>query len=123
MGCLLRLGCLFVLLCVGVVAWLTHDKWIARVSGTPPTVSSTPVWEPLTPEAGERGHPALEALAKPTRPVFENLHAGEVGSYVFHSVAKTIPTTPGSAQAAGSWDALFVRALVPLRALPRTGPL
>src|SRR5260221_6899060 len=101
MGCLLRLGCLFVLLFVGVVAWLTHDKWIARVSGTPPTVSSTPVWEPLTPEAGERGPPALEALAKPTRPVFEKLHAGGRASYVFPSVAETIPSTPGKAPAAG----------------------
>src|SRR5260221_4840749 len=123
MGCLLRLGCLFVLLCVGVGAWLTHDKWIARVSGTPPTVSSTPVWEPLTPEAGERGHRALEALAKPTGPVFENLHAGGVASYVFQSVAETISTTAGSAQAAGICDAPVVRAVVAGRALTRTRAL
>src|SRR5260221_9872530 len=113
MGCLLRLGCLFVLLCVGVVAWLTHDKWIARVSGTPPTVSSTPVWEPLTPEAGERGHRALEALAEPNGPGFENLHAGRVASDVFPLGAKSVPTTADRAQAAGIGDALFARAAVP----------
>ncbi|HEX9485114.1 MAG TPA: hypothetical protein VF929_11065 [Gemmatimonadaceae bacterium] len=123
MGCLLRLGCLFVLLCVGVVAWLTHEKWIVHVTGTPPAVATAPVWEPLTPEAGERGHRAIEALAKPTGPVFENLHAGEVASYVFQSVAKTIPTTADSAQAAVIGDALFVRAVVPVRALTGTGAL
>src|SRR5260221_12604620 len=110
MGCLLRLGCLFVLLFVGVVAWLTHDKWIARVSGTPPTVSSTPVWEPLTPEAGKRGHRAIGALAKPTGPMFENPHSGEVASYRFQSGAETSPTTAGRPQAGVMGDALFMRA-------------
>lgn len=123
MGCLLRLGCLFVLACVAVVAWLTHDKWIVHVTGTPPAVATAPVWEPLTPAAGERGRRAIEALSTPTGPVFENLHAGEVASYVFQSVAKTIPTTADSAQAAVIGDVLYVRAVVPVRALTGSGAI
>ena len=55
MGCLFRTGCFIVLLCVAVVAWFTRDRWMSRIAGTPPVVARGPVWEPLTPEAGERG--------------------------------------------------------------------
>ena len=54
MGCIARLGCLVVLVCLGVAAWFTRDKWMSKVTGSAPTttaVSTAPVWEPLTPEA------------------------------------------------------------------------
>src|SRR5258708_35436391 len=96
MGCLLRLGCLFVLLCVGVVAWLTHEKWIVHVTGTPPAVAAAPVGGPLTPEAGGRGHRAIEALAKPTGPGFENLHAGDGGASGFPPCGAPVHTPTSS---------------------------
>jgi hypothetical protein len=123
MGCIFRLGCLIVLLCVAVAAWFTRDRWMSRITGTPPAVATGPVWEPLTPEAGERGRRAITSLSTNSGPVFENLHGNEVASYVFQSVAKTIPTSADSAEAAVIGDALFVRAIVPVKALAGSGVL
>src|SRR3954466_11454393 len=117
MGCLVRMGCLIVLLCVAVAAWFTRDRWMSRISGTPPVVATGPVWEPLNPTAGERGRRAITGLSSSSGPVFENLHANEVASYVFQSVAKTIPASADSAEAAVIGDALFVRAVVPVKAI------
>jgi hypothetical protein len=123
MGCLFRMGCLFVLVCAAIVGWFTRDRWMSRITGTAPVVATGPVWEPLTPEAGERGRNAVTALSQKTGPVFENLHANEVASYVFQSVAKTIPAGADSAEAAVIGDALFVRAVVPVKAIAGSGIL
>jgi hypothetical protein len=123
MGCLFRTGCFIVLLCVAVVAWFTRDRWMSRIAGTPPVVATGPVWEPLTPEAGERGRRAISSLSQKSGPVFENLRGNEVASYVFQSVAKTIPAGADSAEAAVIGDALFVRAIVPMKALAGSGVL
>ncbi len=123
MGCILRLGCMFVLLCLLVAAWFTRDRWMSRLSGSAPVVSTAPVWEPLTAEAGERGRRAVSALSSPSGPVFENLHASEVASYVLQAATKTIPATADSAEAAVIGDALYVRAVVPIKDIAGTGVL
>ena len=123
MGCLFRMGCLFVLLCAAIVGWFTRDRWMSRITGTAPVVAKAPVWEPLTPDAGERGRRAVASLSERSGPVFENLHANEVASYVFQSVAKTIPAGADSAEAAVIGDALFVRAIVPVKAIAGSGIL
>src|SRR3954470_22335748 len=110
MGCLVRMGCLIVLVCVAVAAWFTRDRWMSRISGSPPAGGTGPVWEPLNPTAGERGRRAITGLSSSSGPVFENLHANEVASYVFQSVAKTISAAAHRAEAAASGDALFGRA-------------
>ena len=123
MGCIARLGCLFVLAILAVCAWFTRDRWMSKVTSSPAAVSTAPVWEPLTPAAGARGKRAIESLSSNSGPVFANLHAGEVASYVFQTVGKTIPSTADSAEAAVIGDALYVRAVIPMKELAGSGIL
>jgi hypothetical protein len=123
MGCIARLGCLILLVCLAVGAWFTRDRWLPKITGKPVVTSAAPGWEPLTPEAGAAGKRKLEDLAKPSGPVFTNLSATEVASYVFQTLARTIPAKADSAEAAVIGDALFVRAIVPIRDIAGTGVL
>jgi len=123
MGCIARLGCLILLICVAVGAWLTRDRWLDKITGKPVVTSTASGWEPLTPEAGAIGKRKLDDLAKPSGPVFTNLSATEVASYVFQTLARTIPGKADSAEAAVIGDALFVRAVVPIRDIAGTGVL
>jgi hypothetical protein len=124
MGCIARLGCLVVLAVLAVFGWLNRDRWLHKVTGSQTTTTATgPVWEPLSPAAGERGRRAIEALARPSGPVFSNLTAGEVASYVFRSASGTLPTSADSVEAAVIGDALYVRAVLPMREIAGAGDL
>jgi hypothetical protein len=123
MGCIARLGCLTLLAVLAVCAWFTRDRWMSKVSGSAPVVSTTPVWEPLSPQAGARGQRAIEGLQSPTGPVFTNLRASEIASYVFQTVGHTLPTSADSVEAAVIGDALYVRAIVPVKDLAGSGAL
>lgn len=123
MGCIARLGCLILLVCLAIGAWFTRDRWLSKITGKPVVTRTASGWEPLTPEAGAAGKRKLDELAKPSGPVFTNLSATEVASYVFQTVARTIPATADSAEAAVIGDALFVRAVVPVREIAGTGVL
>ena len=123
MGCIARLGCLILLVCLAIGAWFTRDRWLHTITGKPAVTSTTSGWEPLTPEAGSAGKRKLDELAKPSGPVFTNLSATEVASYVFQTIARTIPATADSAEAAVIGDALFVRAVVPVREIAGSGVL
>ena len=123
MGCIARLGCLIVLAVLAVAAWFTRDRWMSKVTGNAPVVSTAPVWEPLTPQAGQRGKRAIESLSSSTGPVFANLRAGEIASYVFQTVGRTLPASADSVEAAVIGDALFVRAVIPVKDLAGSGVL
>jgi len=123
MGCIARLGCLILLVCLAIGAWFTRATWLPKITGKPVVTSAAPGWEPLTPEAGAAGKKKLDELARPSGPVFTNLSATEVASYVFQTVARTIPAQADSAEAAVIGDALFVRAVVPVREIAGTGVL
>ncbi len=124
MGCIARLGCLMVLCIAALVGWITRDRWMSKVPGAPAaSVATTPVWQPLTPAAGERGKRAIEAMQSPGGPVFANLTAAEIGSYVFQVVGKTLPSSSDSVRAAVIGDALYVSAIVPVKDLAGTGAL
>jgi hypothetical protein len=123
MGCIARIGCLIVLACLAFGAWVTRDRWVHKITGRPTVTSTAPGWEPLTPTAGAAGKRKLDELAKPSGPVFTNLSASEVASYVFQTVARTIPASADSAEAAVIGDALFVRAVLPVRDIAGTGVL
>jgi hypothetical protein len=55
--------------------------------------------------------------------VFSNLTAGEVASYVFQSASGTLPTSADSVEAAVIGDALYVRAVLPMREIAGSGAL
>jgi hypothetical protein len=123
MGCIARIGCLIVLVCLAIGAWITRDRWMHKITGRPAVTSTAPGWEPLTPTAGAAGKRKLDDLAKSSGPVFTNLSASEVASYVFQTVARTLPASADSAEAAVIGDALFVRAVVPVRDIAGSGVL
>jgi hypothetical protein len=124
MGCIARLGCLVLLALLAIAGWFTRDRWLSKVSSSPAPVTSTAsTWQPLSPAAGARGKRAIDDLAKPSGPVFSNLTASEVASYVFQSAAHTIPATADSAEAAVIGDVLYVRAVVPVKDVAGSGVL
>lgn len=124
MGCFARLGCLVMLALLAIGGWLTRDQWLHKIPGrsSAPAVAVTP-WQPLSPEAGSRGKRKIDGLQNPSGPVFANLSASEVASYVFQTVARTIPASADSAEAAVIGDALFVRAVIPVRDIAGSGVL
>src|SRR5437868_2856233 len=102
MGCLIRLGCLAVLVVAGVVGWFTRDRWMperfrARLSPPPAKVA---VWEPLTDVGADRTRAALMKLREPHGPVFQTLTGADVASYVFRELAKNLPGVADSIRAA-----------------------
>jgi hypothetical protein len=125
-----RFGCLLVLVLIAVAAWLTRDQWLhyipgsSRVASTTPSARTTePLWEPLSPAAAARGKRAIDALASPAGPVFANLRAAEIASYVFQSAGTALPAQTDSAEAAVIGDVLYVRAIVPMKAIASSGAL
>jgi hypothetical protein len=124
MGCMARLGCLVLLVLLAVCGWLTRDQWLPKLTGRAATTASMEsVWQPLSAEAGSRGKRKIDELSSPSGPVFTNLTASEVASYVFQTVARTIPASADSAEAAVVGDALYVRAVLPVREIAGTGVL
>ena len=124
MGCFARLGCLVMLAVLAICGWLTRDRWLHKITGSSPaTTAAASPWQPLSPEAGSRGKRKLDELANPSGPVFTNLSASEVASYVFQTVARTIPASADSAEAAVIGDALYVRAVLPVREIAGSGVL
>ena len=124
MGCLARLGCLVMLVLIAIGGWFTRDQWLPKLTGRAPAteVAASP-WQPLSPEAGARGKRKIDDLSNPTGPVFTNLSASEVASYVFQTVARTIPASADSAEAAVIGDALYLRAVIPVRDIAGSGAL
>ena len=124
MGCIARLGCLVMLALLAVGAFLTRDQWLHKLTGRPATeTAAVSVWQPLSPEAAARGMQKIDDLTSPSGPVFANLTASEVASHVFQKVARTIPESADSAEAAVIGDALYVRAVLPVREIAGTGVL
>lgn len=123
MGCIARLGCLVMLALLAIGGWLTRDQWLPKLTGHTATTSAESAWQPLSAEAGSRGKRKIDELSGSSGPVFTNLTASEVASYVFQTVARTIPESADSAEAAVVGDALYVRAVLPIREIAGTGVL
>lgn len=126
MGCLSRLGCLVLVIIIAIIAWLTSDRWLPRVTGRSAVATTGPVWEPITPQGAERTRQMLARLSQPTGPVFGNLSAGDVASYVYQALARQLPPSADSVEAAVIGDRLYIRASVRLQDLGGTsvlGPL
>lgn len=123
-GCFRRLGCLFLLMVLGVFAWFNRDRLegiYRRYAGGPSadsTILRTPGgWEALTPEKATRGQRAIEALSRPGGRGTSSLSAGEAASYIFLAVSKQLPASSEDIAASIKDDRLYVRAAVSLREL------
>ena len=104
-SCLGRLGCLFLILVAGAYAYLTRDRWIARVTGG--TDSTTVTWQPVTDPGAKEAEQALAAL-------------------MVASTGHRLPASLDSVEAAVIDETVRVRARVRLddiRGLDALGPL
>jgi hypothetical protein len=116
-GCIRKLGCLVVLIVLAAALWLTRGRWLplVRSGGGEATASSTEgVWEPLTTAGAERARKAIDGLAAKSGPVFANLRAGDVASYVFIALRRELPPSAENVSATVIGDRLYVRADVKL---------
>ena len=127
MGCLSRLGCLALVIIIAIIAWLTSDRWLPKLTGhSPAAATAGPVWEPITPQGAERTRQMLVRLNQPSGPVFGNLSGADVASYVYQALSKQLPPSADSIEAAVIGDRLYIRASVRLQDLGGTsvlGPL
>jgi hypothetical protein len=125
MGCLRRVGCLVVVVAIVIGLWITQDKWLHRIWSSRPAPEATveSVWQPLSPQAAARGQRAIEGLSAPRGPVYANLTANEIASYVVQAAGGAFPASSDSVEAAVIGDVLYVRAIVPTKDIARSGAL
>jgi hypothetical protein len=124
MRCLGRSGCLLLVIVVALAAWFTRSHWLPLLPGNHGSVATTePLWEPLSPAAAARGRRAIDALSARSGPVYANLKAAEIASYIFEKAGAGLPAMTDSAEAAVIGDALYVRAIVPMKDIAKSGAL
>lgn len=124
MGCLRRVGCLVVLVAIVIGLWITQDKWMRHVRpGAAREATTERVWQPLSPGAAARGKRAIDGLASARGPVYANLTANEIASYVVQAAGGAFPSSADSVEAAVIGDVLYVRAIVPTKDIARSGVL
>lgn len=119
MGCMRRLGCLVLLVVLAIVAYLTRDSWMHFLPGVGPrstadtgVAGTTLVWQPVTADGAARARKALEQLRAPRGPAYVNIAAGDLGSYIYQELAKSLPQSAQGIETAGLGDRLYVRATV-----------
>src|SRR5262249_17500986 len=82
MGCLARLGCLILIVCLGVGAWLTRAMWLPDTFREHPPVAAK-AWQPISEPGAARARAALDKLSQPRGPVYQTVAAGDVASLAF----------------------------------------
>jgi hypothetical protein len=123
-SCLGRLGCLFLVLVGGALAYLTRDRWVPRVFGDRATAPVT--WEPVTGPGARKAGDAVASLGEPSGPAYVNVSAAELAALMVESSGHHLPAALDSVQAAIDNETVRVRALVKLddiRGLDALGPL
>jgi hypothetical protein len=125
MGCIARLGCLFLLLVACVVGWFTRDRWMPQRfrSSAASASSAVAAWQPLTPAAADSAATALNRLSQPRGQVFQTISAASAASYVFGQIARRPPMPQDSVEAMGNGDRISMRASVKLSDLGGLGEL
>jgi hypothetical protein len=132
-GCFRRLGCLVVLLFLGILAWFNRDRLEAiyrrYAGGAQPVADSAAVvrtsdaWQPLNETNAKRGQAAVQSLSLAHGPQYINLTASQAASYIFLEVAKQLPASSQAMMASVRNDRLYVRAAVDLKDLGGAGVL
>ena len=123
MGCIGKIGCLFVLALLAAVGWIFRDRWLPMVRGgagggdTALVAAREGVWQPLTPQGGERARRALASLQQPAGPMTVTVGVSDLASYVFQELSRQLPPSADSVEAMAQGDRLNVRASVRLQEL------
>ena len=122
-GCLRSIGCLVSVVALAAAAWFTQDRWLPYVRRGSPTgtVSASDatgaVWQPVSDSAASVGRRRVQSLSGRSGPVFVNLGAAELTSYVLSEVVSQLPESAREVEAAVIGDRVYLRATVPLRDL------
>lgn len=106
-----KLGCLVLVVLAVVALWIFRAP-IRRVVTGKPAAPAGPTWEPITSAGAARARAALQRLARPRGPVYVNVAAGDLASLVYQQLAKQLPPSADSVEAAAFGDLLHVRASV-----------
>lgn len=122
MGCIARLGCLFVLAVLAVAAWFTRDYWMPERLRSHITTASAPAWQPLSTAGADSTQAALNKLSQPRGPVFQTLSGGAVASYVFRELSRQLPPSTDSVQALVEGERMSMRASIDMSELRGIGP-
>ena len=125
MGCIARMGCLFLLLVACVAAWFTRDRWMPQRlhSGASSAPAAVAVWHPLTDAAADSATSALNQLSQARGQVFQTISATAAASYVFRQIAHRAPMPSDSLEAMGNGDKISMRASVKLSDIGGLGDL
>lgn len=107
MSCLARIGCVVLLVALGVAAFLTRDRWLNR---GPASAAVDSEWTPLSEAGAKRTGDALATLSSASGPVFVSASAADVASYVFLQLTKSLPASSDSFAARVHDDKLSLRA-------------
>lgn len=117
-GCLVRVGCLLLLLVAGALLWLTRDRWQEKIGGPRGDTASAIVWELPGDSALGRGRAALQRLAQRSGPAYANLAPAEFVALLLASEdGRALAGRVDSVRAAVVGDRVAVRGLVDLEAL------
>jgi len=114
MNCLARIGCLTLVCILAVVGWFTRDRWLPMVGYRSTSSVTGPAWESLSDAGAERTRRALDKLSQARGPVFQSLSGGDVASFIFRELARQLPPSTDSVEAAVIGDRLYLRASIKL---------
>ena len=123
MGCIARLGCLFLLAVLAIGGWYTRDLWLPEKYRSHPVSTSNVKWQPITTDGADRTRAALDKLSQPRGQVFQSLSAGDLASYVFAQLSSKLPGSAQNVETAVSGDVVSLRADVRLADLGGAGAL
>jgi hypothetical protein len=113
MGCIGRLGCLFLLAVLAIGGWYTKDLWLPEKYRSHPATTSGVAWQPVTTDGAERTRAALDKLNQPRGQVFQSLSASDLASYAFAQLSSKLGSTQ-NIETAVNGDVVSVRADVKL---------
>ena len=111
-GCMGRIGCLLLVVALALGAWFTRDRWLTRGPERSATSAAEGVWEPLTEEGATRARAAVASISTRSGPVFANVRPGDLASYIFLSLQKTLPGDADDTRAAVMGERFYVRTLM-----------
>ena len=113
-----RLVVAFVIVAAIGAGWYLRDRWTREPHPAAGGADSLGVvWEPLTMEGAERARSAVQQLARTSGPVFANVRAGDLASYVYVELAKQLPSSAEDVRAAVIGDRVYIKASVRLAEL------
>ena len=113
-----RLVIAIVIIAAVAAGWYLRDRWTREPHAPRAEADSLGVvWEPLTMEGAERARTAVQQLARSSGPVFANVGAGDLASYVYVELAKQLPSSAEDVRAAVIGDRVYIKASVRLAEL------